>query len=171
MADPVTEFELYRRQLLAALGNDNPIHVLRDSFEDVPRLAAEASLQQLQRSPAPGEWSAWQVLAHLADSDLMAGVRVRMIVTKDRPSLVGYDQEAWTARFSGLDGDVYDTVERWRSLRLANVRIFESLTPEEWQRVGIHSERGEESAWLTAQLMAGHDRVHLAQFRAAMTAS
>ena len=109
----------------------------------------------------------WQVLSHLSDSDLMAGTRVRMIVTSDRPTLVGYDQDAFTARFGGLDPDVTTTLQRWRALRLANLRIFESLTPAEWERVGVHSERGDESARLTVELMAGHDRVHLAQFRRA----
>jgi DinB superfamily len=167
MPDPVTEFELYRQELLTALGDDDPVAVLRAGLEEVPRLVAGASDEQLQRAPAPGEWSAWQVLSHLADSDLMAGTRVRMIVTQDRPALVGYDQEAWTARFSGLDNDVHETLERWRALRRTNIKIFGSLSRAEWERVGLHTERGEESARLTVQLMAGHDRVHLAQFRRA----
>jgi DinB superfamily len=165
VADPVTEFELYRQELLTALGADDPTAVLREALDEIPRLLESANDQDVQRSPAPGEWSAWQVLSHLADSDLMAGTRVRMIVTQDRPLLVGYDQEAWTARFGSLDSDPRETVERWRALRRANVRILESLSAAEWERVGVHSERGEESVRLTVQLMAGHDRVHLDQFR------
>ena len=167
MADPVTEFELYRKELLAALGGDDPVAVLRLALEEVPKLVAATSREQLSRSPAPGEWSAWQVLSHLADGELVVCARVRMIVTQDRPQLVGYDQEAWTARFGPLDASVHDTVERWRALRVANLRMFESLTPEEWARVGVHSERGDESARLTVELMAGHDRIHLDQFRRA----
>jgi hypothetical protein len=83
----------------------------------------------------------------------------------DRPALLGYDQAAWTARFGGLDPDPSATVERWRALRAANLRVCESLTPAEWERVGVHSERGEESVRLIVQLQAGHDRVHLDQFR------
>ncbi|HEX8968723.1 MAG TPA: DinB family protein [Chloroflexota bacterium] len=171
MADPVSEFEEYRQELLAALGDDDPLEVLRASLEEIPTLAGAATAEQLRRPPAPDEWSAWQVLSHLADSDLMAGTRVRMIVTQDRPLLVGYDQQAWTARFSALDRDVRETVERWRALRRANLRIFESLTPAEWDRVGVHTERGDESARLTVELMAGHDRAHLQQFRAALAAN
>ena len=115
MADPITEFEQYREELLAALGKDDPVAVLRAELEEIPRIVASVSPDQLTRSPAPGEWSAWQVLSHIADSDLMAGTRVRMIVTQDRPTLVGYDQEAWTARFARLDRDVADTVARWRA--------------------------------------------------------
>jgi hypothetical protein len=165
MADPVTEFEMYRQELLTALGEDDPVAVLRTTLDEIPRLVGDASNERLQRPPAPGEWSAREVLSHLADADLMAGARVRMIVTQDRPTLVGYDQDAWTARFGTLEADAAETVALWRALRLANVRIFESLSDAEWARVGVHSERGEESALLTVQLMAGHDRVHFDQVR------
>jgi DinB superfamily len=165
MPDPVTEFELYRQELLAALSSDDPVAVLRATLDEVPRLVADASVEQMNRSPAPGEWSPREVLNHLSDSDLVAGTRIRMIVTQDRPTIVGYDQDAWTARFGSLDATPQETVERWLTLRRANLRLYESLLPEEWDRVGLHSERGPESVRLNVQLLAGHDRVHLDQFR------
>jgi hypothetical protein len=165
MADPVTEFEQYRQELLAALADDDPVAVLRASLAEVPRLVAAAMPGQLNRSPAPGEWSPRGVLNHLADSDLVHGTRIRMIVTQDRPTIVGYDQDAWTERFGGLDDDPSDTVDRWLVLRRANLRLYESLSPAEWERVGIHAERGPESVRLNVQLLAGHDRIHLEQFR------
>jgi DinB superfamily len=165
MPDPVTDFELYRQEILAALAGDDPVAVLRSTLDEVPRLVAAASTEQLQRSPAPGEWSPAQVLNHLADSDLVTGTRIRMIVTQDRPTIVGYDQDAWTARFGSLDATPQETVERWLALRRGNLRVYESLAPADWDRVGLHTERGAESARLTLQLQAGHDRVHLDQFR------
>jgi len=168
MPDPVTEFEQYRQELLAALGADDPVAVLRDNLAEVERLVAGATPDQLNRSPAPGEWSPRQVLNHLADSDLVFATRLRMMVTQDRPLLVGYDQEAWTDRFGGLDDTPEQTLGRWQVLRSANVRLADSLTPGEWERVGMHSEGGEESVRLHIQLLAGHDRVHLDQFRGAM---
>jgi len=168
MSDPVTEFEQYRQELLAALGGDDPVAVLRDDLAEVERLVAGATPEQLNRSPAPGEWSPRQVLSHLADSDLVFETRLRMMVTQDRPVLVGYDQEAWTDRFAGLDDTPEQTLARWQVLRAANVRMAESFTPEEWERVGMHSERGEESVRLHVQILAGHDRVHIDQFRRAM---
>src|SRR5262249_48381777 len=168
MADPVTEFEQYRQELLAALGGDDPVAVLRDDLAQIERLVAGTTPEQLNRSPAPGEWSPREVLNHLADSDLVFATRVRMIVTQDRPTLVGYDQEAWTDRFGGLDPTPQQTLVRWQALRAANVRMAESLTDAEWERVGLHSERGEESVRLNVRLLAGHDRVHLDQFRRAL---
>ena len=165
MADPVTEFEQYRQELLAALANDDPVAVMRTTLDEVPRLVATASMEQMNRSPGPGEWSPRQVLNHLSDTDLVYGTRIRMIVTQDRPTIVGYDQDAWTARFGGLDATPQDTIDRWQTLRRVNLRLMESLSPEEWDRVGLHSERGPESVRLNVQLLAGHDRMHLDQFR------
>jgi hypothetical protein len=170
MPDPVTEFELYRQELLDALAGDDPIQVLRKTLEEVERLVRAAPSEQLTRAPAAGEWSPRDVLSHLADADLVVSVRVRMIVTQDRPPLVGYDQEAWTARFGALDESASDILERWRALRRGNIALYEALTPAEWQRVGMHSERGEESVRLTVDMEAGHDRVHLEQLRRGLAA-
>ena len=103
-------------------------------------------MEQLNRSPAPAEWSPRQVLNHLSDSDLVTGTRIRMIVTQDRPTIVGYDQDAWTERFGSLDATPQETVDRWLTLRRGNLRIYESLRPEDWDRVGLHSERGPDGA-------------------------
>jgi hypothetical protein len=170
-ADPVTEFEQYRNELLARLGVHDPVAVLHSTLDEMEHLLNGASISQLRQKPAADEWSPSEVLNHLADSDLVFSVRARMMVTQDRPMLVGYDQEAWTARFGDLDATPQDTFERWRALRLANLRMIESLQPEEWDRVGVHTERGEESVRLHVRLIAGHDRVHLDQFREGLSAS
>lgn len=165
MADPVTEFERYRDEILAQLGDDDPLTVLRESLAALTELMRATPGEQWNRSPAPDEWSPWQVLVHLADAEAVMGLRVRMIVTQDRPIIVGYDQDAWAARFARLDPDPQATFKRWRVLREANLRLYESLTPDEWERVGVHTERGDESARLVVKLAAGHDRAHLDQLR------
>lgn len=165
MADPVTEFEAYREELLSKLGNDDPVMVLSATLEEVSELVGGKSAEQLHQQPAPGEWSAWEVLSHLTDSETVAAVRIRMMVTQARPTLVGYDQEAWTARFASLDTDPQETIARWQMLRRANLRLYKSLTADEWERVGLHSERGLESVREIVALLAGHDRAHIAQIR------
>ncbi len=165
MDEPVTEFERYRTEILALLGDDDPLDVLHASLEDIATLVAGADTEQLRAETAPGEWSPWQVLAHLADAELVIGLRVRLIVTQDQPTLVGYDQDAWTARFADLDPDPQETFTRWRALRSNNLRLYESLTPDEWERTGMHTERGEETAREEVRLAAGHDRAHIDQIR------
>lgn len=171
MANPVTEFEKYRSEILAKLGNDEPLDVLRASLHEISGLVASASIEQLRRAPDDGGWSPWQVLLHLADSEGMMGARVRLIVTQQRPTLVGYDQDAWAARFYGLDADPQVTFERWRVLREYNLRLYESMTAAEWERTGVHTERGEQTAHEIVRLQAGHDRSHIDQFRRGLGAA
>src|SRR3954454_6027589 len=128
MADPVTEFELYRQELLGLLADDNPVVVLRDTLVELERVLAGVSDDELSTAPEAGEWSLRDVFSLLADSDLVTGVRVRMIVTQDRPALVGYDQDAWTMRLGEQDPNARETIERWQALRRANLRVYESLS-------------------------------------------
>lgn len=53
----------------------------------------------------------------------------------------------------------------FRLLREANLRMFAQLTPEEWQRNGIHAERGSMTVRDLALQIAGHDLNHLEQIR------
>jgi hypothetical protein len=46
--------------------------------------------------PAPGKWSIRQIVAHLADAELVAAHRFRQVIAEDNPMLVAFDQDAWT---------------------------------------------------------------------------
>ncbi len=170
MTIPTSEFDQYRAEILAALDDRDPVVVMSETLDEVERLTRGVEATRLARSPAKGEWSPWQVLAHLADNEMVWGVRVRMVATQDRPQLVSYDQDAWTNRFGGLEPDANATLERWEALRRSNLRLYASLTPDEWERVGLHPERGVISIRTIAQLVGGHDVVHLDQFRRGLAA-
>jgi len=114
----------------------------------------------LRAPEAPGKWSVIQVLQHLADSDLVAGYRVRMVVAEDRPPLQGYDQDRWAREFQYDQVPLLAALDQLRALRMANLHLWTRLTPSQLQRVGVHSERGPESAEHILRLMAGHDLVH-----------
>ncbi|MGH9154050.1 MAG: DinB family protein [Acidimicrobiales bacterium] len=149
-------------------GASAALHRLKATALDLVSLVSGADPVPLRRSPAPGEWSAAVVVAHLADAELVYGVRARMILTVDRPFLPAFPQEAWAARFAGLDADVRDALHRWRALRDANLRLFASAADEEWEREGVHQERGPITLAALAGAMASHDRAHLDQIRAAL---
>ncbi|MEY2473939.1 MAG: hypothetical protein QOK28_3268 [Actinomycetota bacterium] len=103
--------------------------------------------------------------AHLADAEMVYSVRIRMMLTDDNPTLVGYDQDAWAARLSMCDLDLAGSVNRFRMLRDANLRLYESLEEAEWSRVGTHEEQGLVTIKGTVETLVGHDRSHLDQIR------
>jgi hypothetical protein len=103
------------------------------------------------------------VVQYLADSELVGGFRLRMVLAQERPPLTGYDQDLWASRLRYRDVEVRDAVDQFTVLRRANVHIWQQLSPTDLVRVGIHGERGEESLDLMRRLYAGHDLLHLQQ--------
>lgn len=141
---------------------------LKQTGRELVALLGPAKDTELRREPEPGEWSPATVVAHLADAELVYGVRLRMILTGDRPYIAAYDEGAWVRRFAELEPDPRETLQRWRHLRDANLRLFDSLDEDEWRLTGLHAERGEMSVTAIAAVMARHDAEHLDQIRAGL---
>jgi hypothetical protein len=153
----------YVSAILELLGDQDPLAVLRETPNQLERIATTTLRHVLARPEAPGKWSMGQVLAHLADSDLVWGWRLRLILAQDRPPLTGYDQDKWADRLGYADIDPRDSVAQFSILRKGNLRLVGIATPEDMQRVGVHVERGEESLAHQLKLYAGHDILHLNQ--------
>lgn len=153
----------YAPAILALLGNREPIDVLRETPEAAKRAIGGLSADRLRTPEAPGKWSIAHVLRHLADSEVVWGWRLRLILAQDRPPLTGYDQDQWADRLHYEDADADDSLDALRVLRRDNLKLIERATPQDLKRVGVHSERGEESAGYLMRLFAGHDLLHLDQ--------
>jgi uncharacterized damage-inducible protein DinB len=157
------EAEAYIAAVLALLGDRDPALVLQATPDQLHRSLAGRSPKELQRPERPGKWSALEVLQHLADSDLVWAYRMRLVVAEDRPTLTGYDQDRWASqlRYGAVAPD--QALEQFEVLRKLNLRLLAELPQQAFERVGIHSERGEERLDHMVRLYAGHDLVHLRQ--------
>lgn len=155
--------QAYVAALLNALGDRDPLDVLRDTPEKLRDIIGSVSPGERGVPESEGKWSMVQVVQHLADSELVGGFRFRMVLAHDRPALAGYDQDLWADRLQYHDADVYTALGDFTTSRRANVRLFERTTPDDQARVGIHAERGEESLAQLMRLYAAHDLVHLRQ--------
>ncbi len=153
----------YIQSLLDALGARDPLAVLAATPEALRQAVAGVSPAALDRPEAPGKWSLRQVVQHLADSELVGGFRFRMILTHDRPPIPAYDQDIWIGRLHQHDTDLDVTLAEFTTIRRGNLRLLSHATPAERARVGVHSERGEESLDFLIRMYAGHDLVHLRQ--------
>lgn len=158
-----TDNAAYVAGLLQLLGDSDPVMILRQTPAALQRFLDTVSAEVVTSPEAPGKWSIREVVQHLADSELVGGFRLRMVMAHDRPPLMGYDQDLWASRLRYRDVEVRDAFEQFAGLRRANVRIWEDLSPTDLVRVGIHSERGEESLEQMRRLYAGHDLLHLEQ--------
>jgi hypothetical protein len=166
--DPVSDPDAYRTMLLAALGDDDPADVQREALAEVRRFVAEAG-DLIGVRPGDGGWSALECLGHLVDGELVVAGRVRWILAHDEPDIIGYDQAAWVDKLRHGVDDPHALVNLFTALRRSNLALWAASSPAERARVGVHRERGRESYQLMFRLGAGHDRIHLAQARAALT--
>lgn len=167
VADPVADPQGYQKELLALLGGQDPVAVLAATPQAVREQARGLSDDLLGRRPRPREWSVWELLGHLWDSEIAYSFRARAILAQDSPRLIGYDQDAWATLprpvFAGL-------LDAFVALRIANLTLIRHTPEARWDRMGLHEERGPLSFRLLTETMAGHDRAHLRQLEQTIVA-
>jgi hypothetical protein len=157
------EVQQYVGAVLGLLEDRNAFDVLRDMPAALASRLEGLSADQIGRPEAPGKWAIRQVFSHLADSELVWGFRLRMVLAQERPALTGYDQDLWAERLYYERGDVTTALERFSVLRRSNLALLEGASDADLNRVGVHAERGEESLRHMIRLYAGHDILHLRQ--------
>lgn len=153
----------YVAALLAMVGDADPLGLLREGPARFEAAVAGRGVAALARPEGPGRWSARDVVSHMADSELAWAWRIRLVLGHDGPGLTGYDQDAFAARLHYHEQPLSRSQRRFGLLRGDNLWLLERTTSAERARVGVHSERGEESLDHMIRLYAGHDLVHLAQ--------
>lgn len=125
-----------------------------------------AAGSELDYVPEPGKWSIRQIVAHLADSEMVAGVRMRQIIAENRPRLEAFDQDAWTANLDYTRRKSSQALESFRRIRGENYELLKDLSEPVFDREGVHSERGPMSLKKLLEGMAEHAESHAAQLRA-----
>jgi hypothetical protein len=132
-------------------------------LEDALAGITEADLDRPQPS---GEWTARQVVHHLADSESMAYIRLRRLIAEDEPIIHGYDEPEWARRLH-YERAIEASVAVVRAVRSASLQLLETLTPAEWARTGTHSESGPYSVGRWLETYADHTHDHADQIRRA----
>ena len=153
----------YTKRILGIIGKSNPMATQRATSAKLARLVRGLSRAQLAKRPAPGKWSIAEILAHLAEAEMVIGYRIRMMLSASGGPIQAFDQDKWAdvGRYSRRDAKEALTV--FAGLRQWNLGLLKSLSPAMWKRYGMHSERGKESVAHTARMIAGHDLNHLGQ--------
>ena len=144
----------YAAAVLGLVGERPALDVLRETPGAAARAVATLTPEKLRTPEAPGKWSVAMVLRHLADTDVVWGWRMRLILAQDRPVITGFDQDLWADRLDYANADPNESLEAFAVLRRDNLRLIERASPEDLARVGVHAERGEESAGYLVRLYA-----------------
>jgi len=138
----------------------------RSGYADVEAALAGITETQLDHPAPDGGWTARQVAHHLADSEATAFIRLRRLIAEVEPAVVGYDEPEYARRLH-FDRPIASSLAVLAAVRAASLELLESLTPDEWDRRGTHSESGAYSVADWLEIYAEHAHGHADQIRAA----
>lgn len=153
----------YTQRILGNIEGKDPLKVQSETAKTIAKLIKGQPTGKLRKRPAPEKWSVGEIVAHLADAEVIVGWRIRAILAGPGTPIQAYDQDALAAARNYAKHDPKKSLEHFRVVRDANLALYKSLSPEQWRHYGLHAERGEETLERVAQMMAGHDINHTQQ--------
>jgi len=153
----------YIQRITAQLEGKRPLAVQAATAKKLQRLIKGQPSAKLRKRPAPDKWSVNEILAHLADTEIIVGFRIRLVLGAPGSSFSAVDQDSAVTSGHYEKRDPRKSVEQFRVIREANLALLKSLTPGQWKQYGMHSERGQETIEHMVRMYAGHDLNHLKQ--------
>jgi len=161
----------YMQRILGYAQGQQPLTIQAASAKKLERLLKGVPAAKLRKRPAPEKWSVAEIMAHLADSEIVTSFRLRQILGTPGAPIPAYDQEAWAKSGHYEKRDARKSLAQFRTLREGNLALLKSLSPEQWKHHGMHSERGAETIERLAMLIAGHDLNHTQQIERIVTSA
>jgi hypothetical protein len=159
----------YVQRLQTYLGDRDPLRVQAATVARIEKLLKGVPISKVRKRPAPGKWSIAEILAHLADNELVRSYRIKSILGLPGTAIAAYDQDRWESQdYARRDPKM--SLRVLRVLREADLALLKSLRPEQWKQSGIHAERGVESVESLVRIGAGHDLNHIMQIEAILKA-
>jgi len=136
----------------------------RDGYPAIAEALLKITPEELDFKPGPNRWSVREIVHHLADSEMTAAVRLRVLLAQDRPTIHGYDQDEFARRLY-YDRPHETSLELFRYTRESTSEILDRLTPAEWVREGTHTEAGPYGVESWLKTYAEHAHKHARQIR------
>jgi uncharacterized damage-inducible protein DinB len=153
----------YTQRILGNLDGKDPLQIQVETPKRLAKAVKSLGKPQLTRRLKPDKWSIAEILAHLADAELVASWRMRLIIGSNGVAIQAFDQDVWAEKFEYAKRDPKVSLETFRLLRENNVRMLKALPKDWWENYGMHQERGKETIAHMVRMFAGHDLNHVAQ--------
>jgi len=129
---------------------------LKTALAKVPRDA-------LQWRPAPGRWSAHEIVIHCADAETNAYARIRYLIAEPKPVIQGYDQDRWAQVLDYHALPLEPALATVEAVRAGTVPLLKRMTDLDWRRIGQHTESGSYAAEDWMAIYAAHLAKHARQ--------
>lgn len=153
----------YTLRMLKHIDGKDPLRLQQATPRKLASLTRGLTRKQMIQRPGPGKWSIAEILAHLADAELVIGYRTRLILASNGTPIQAFDQDAWAETFNYSRRDPRTSLQTFRALRENNLRLLSSVPRRLWKNYGQHEERGKETVDHLVRMVAGHDLNHLLQ--------
>jgi hypothetical protein len=153
----------YIQRILGYVEGQDAIKVQRGTAAKLKKLTHRLSPKQLKWKSEPGKWSIAEILAHLADAEVVASWRMRSVIGASGSEIQPFDQDVWASTFEYAKRDPKQSLEVFRVLRENNLAMLKALSRDRWDNYGMHLERGKETISHIARMFAGHDANHVLQ--------
>src|SRR5256885_17211275 len=108
------------------LGSRDPVEVISATAGQLANFASTLGASGIERSTAPGKWSARQILCHLADCELVFAYRLRQALAEDHHVIQPFDQDKWARNYASYTVAealaVFSAVRQWNLVLLRSVK-------------------------------------------------
>jgi hypothetical protein len=153
----------YTQRIVGYIEGKQPLQVQRSTPKKLESLIKKLDRRQMAKRPAPGQWSVAEIMAHLADTELVISWRLRQTLTSNGTPIQAYDQDAWANTFNYGRRDPKVSLNTFRMLRENNLALLKTVSKDKLENYGQHQERGKESVTQVIRMVAGHDLNHIQQ--------
>ncbi len=138
----------------------------KDGYREVAAALEGASDSDLDARPAPGKWSAREIVHHLADSEMTSAVRVRLLVAEDNASIRPYNEKEFAIRLH-YDRPIANSLLAFQAARRSTGELLDAMTDADFARQGTHPEHGSYGVERWLEIYADHAHNHADQIRRA----
>ena len=147
------------------------IEQYRRGHAELLKALESVTAKELDWRRALAEWTIREIVHHLADSEMIAALRLRRLLAEESPMIQGFDQEAYARQLRYDSRPIEAALRVIEAARATTLEILAEIAEAEWQRAGIHDERGRYTIERWLELNANHAHEHAEQIRRIRAAS
>ena len=138
----------------------------KDGYREVAAALEGASDKELDARPAPGTWTAREIVHHLADSEMTAAIRLRLLVAEENAAIRSYDEKAFAIRLH-YNRPIVNSLLAFQAARLSSGELLDAMSDSDFAKTGTHTEHGSYGVTRWLEIYADHAHKHADQIRRA----
>src|SRR5438445_8190979 len=116
--------DAYREKMFTLLGDRDPLDVMAQTASKLLDIVERHPATVLRARPFAGKWTPNEVIGHLTDTEWVYGYRLRLILSEDKPTILGTQQDEWVNNLRHNERDPRELVEIFRTLRELNLAAW-----------------------------------------------